>query len=216
MGKIIVIEGSDGTGKSTQIKLLQKNLGENNKIYYHHFPTYNSLQGEFVTNYLKGDYPEIDSPYAINSFYAIDRVITYYKELKSHYDNDEILLFDRYTSSSMIYQSANYKTDEEKQKFADWVYNYEYNLLGLPIPDLTIYLDVDEDVHYNLLNNRTDNDGVKKDIHEKDFKYLRKTVDTGRLLSKHFDWNIIKVSNNNNLRSIENIQKDILELIKKI
>lgn len=210
------MEGSDGTGKSTQTKLLKEELEKDNIVTYHHFPSYNTYQGEIVTRYLNGEFPDLNNPYAINSFYAVDRVVTYYKELKNHYENEEILLLDRYTTSSIIYQGTKFfNNDLEKRYFATWVQNYEYNDLGLPKPDLTIYLDIDRDLHYKLLKERSDNDGVKNDIHERDFEYLRNVADTGRMIANYLGWDVINVSENSKLRSIEDIHDDVIKLVKK-
>ena len=143
-GKLIVIEGAcDGIGKSTQFDLLKNKLiSDNYSVSSHHFPSYNTEQGLLVQNYLKGDYGNISelSPYFINSLYAVDRAVTWQTEFKNVYNSDGIILLDRYTTSSLVYQSALIDDFNERKKFIDYVVDFEYNKLGIKEPDLVIFL----------------------------------------------------------------------------
>ena len=145
MGKLIVIEGScDGVGKSTQYRMLIDRLKEEkeNMIITHHFPSYGTYQGRPVEEYLKGNYGKISelSPYFVNSLYAQDRAITWVNGLKHEYDNGSIIILDRYTTSSLIYQSSVIEDKKEREDFINYVYDYEYNKLEIAKPDMVIFL----------------------------------------------------------------------------
>ena len=132
MGKLIVIEGScDGVGKSLQYKLLVDRLLKDKEtvVTTHHFPSYGTYQGRPVEEYLKGNYGKISSlsPYFVNSLYAQDRAITWITGLKQEYDKGNIIVLDRYTTSSLIYQSSVIDNPKEKEDFINYVYDYEYN-----------------------------------------------------------------------------------------
>ena len=183
MGKLIVIEGScDGVGKSTQYKLLIDRL-INEKEYditSHHFPSYGTYQGRPVEEYLKGNFGNHSelSPYFVNSLYAQDRAITWVTGLKSEYDKGKLIVLDRYTTSSLIYQSSVINDVKEREAFIDYVYDYEYHKLGIPEPDLVIFLHAPFEITRNLKDKRKDNDGIKNDIHERDLEFMKKVSDT--------------------------------------
>ena len=174
--KIIVIEGAcDGIGKSTQSDLLKQFFIENKyEVNFHHFPTYNSIQGSLVEEYLKGNLGNKEnlSPYLINSIYAIDRAITWNKELSKKYKDNIIFLFDRYTTSSLIYQSAFIENIEQKKQFIDYVIDFEYKKIGVKKPDYVFFLKAPFDLVLELKNNRKENDGIKDDIHERDIEFM--------------------------------------------
>ena len=215
-GKLIVIEGScDGVGKSTQLLLLMKEDGFN--VYSHHFPTYGSYQANAVERYLNGEYGEIKnlSPYFINSLYAEDRIITWKSELSKEYENGSIIVCDRYTTSSLIYQATNFKTQEEKKNFIDYVCDFEYNKLGLKKPDMVIFLKTNFDVSMKLRNNRVGNEGVTNDIHERDTEFLRKVYDTSLMVSKYLNWYTVECSDDEKMYSIDEIHDKIYTYVKK-
>lgn len=219
MGKLIVFEGAcDGIGKSTQYELLEKHLLEDNyKIVKHHFPSYGTDEGLLVEKYLKGDFgmPSDLSPYFINSLYAIDRKITMDKMLNDEYDSDKIILLDRYTTSSIIYQSALIDDVDEKKKFIDFVIDYEYNKLGIMKPDMVIFLTAPFDVVTNMRLNRKDNDGIINDIHESDLEFMKKVYDNALFVADYLSWNIIECVSDNKMKNKEDIHDDIYKLVKK-
>ena len=205
MGKLIVIEGScDGVGKSTQYRMLIDRLKEEkeNMIITHHFPSYGTYQGRPVEEYLKGNYGKISelSPYFVNSLYAQDRAITWVNGLKHEYDNGSIIILDRYTTSSLIYQSSVIEDKKEREDFINYVYDYEYNKIGIPEPDLVIFLHVPFELARSLKNKRTNNEGVKNDIHESDYEYLKRASDTSIDIAKKYNWSFIECSSNNEMR----------------
>ena len=220
MGKLIVIEGScDGVGKSLQYKLLVDRLLKDKEtvVTTHHFPSYGTYQGRPVEEYLKGNYGKISSlsPYFVNSLYAQDRAITWITGLKQEYDKGNIIVLDRYTTSSLIYQSSVIDNPKEKEDFINYVYDYEYNKIGIPEPDLVIFLHVPFELARSLKNKRTNNEGVKNDIHESDYEYLKRASDTSIDIAKKYNWSFIECSSKNEMRLPEDIHEDIYKLVKE-
>lgn len=218
-GKIIVIEGAcDGIGKSTQSKLLEQFLIENNiKVKFHHFPTYNSKQGALVEEYLKGNLGDKKdlSPYLINSIYAIDRALTWNKELKCDYQNNSAFLFDRYTTSSLIYQSTFISDIEEKKKFIEFVIDFEYKKIGVKKPDYVFFLKAPFDLILDLKSKRLDNDGIKNDIHESDIDFMKKVYDNALFVADYLNWYKIECSYNGKMKTPMEINNEIRNIIKK-
>lgn len=216
-GKLIVIEGAcDGIGKTTQYKLLKKYLEDKGyNVCSHHFPTYDSKQGKLTEYYLNGDFgnPNNLSPYLVNSIYAVDRAITWKDKLKDAYDKGNIILLDRYTTSSLIYQSALFKSKSEKKSFIDYVTDYEYNKLGIKKPDKVIFLTADFDLVSSMRSKRKSNDGVKNDVYERDSKLMKKIYDNAMFVSDYLDFDTVKCDLNGSLRSIEDIQNEIKNII---
>ena len=216
-GKLIVIEGAcDGIGKTSQYNLLKKYLEDKGyNVCSHHFPTYDSKQGKLTEYYLNGDFgnPKDLSPYLVNSIYAVDRAITWNNKLKDAYDNGNIILLDRYTTSSLIYQSALFESRNDKKAFIDYVMDYEYNKLGIKKPDKVIFLTADFDVVSNMRNKRESNDGIKNDVYERDNKLMKKIYDNAMFVSDYLEFDIVKCDLNGNLRSIEDIHNEIKSII---
>ena len=220
MGYLIVIEGScDGVGKSTQYKLLIDKLSSERKynIIQHHFPSYGTYQGRPVEEYLKGNYGKISnlSPYFVNSLYAQDRAITWETGLKEEYKNNSIIVLDRYTTSSLIYQSALIENSEKKEEFINYIHDYEYNRLGLPVPDLVVFLHVPFELARSLKEKRKRDTGIKDDIHESDLEFMKKVSDTSIYLANKFNWDFVECSSNDEMLSIEEIHEKIYTLVKK-
>lgn len=220
MGKLIVVEGScDGVGKSTQYKLLIERLKKDNiNVTTHHFPSYGTYQGRPVEEYLKGNYGKISelSPYFVNSLYAQDRAITWITGLKEIYDNDGIIILDRYTTSSLIYQSSVIENLDEREKFIDYICDYEYHKLGIPEPDLVIFLHAPFELVKELKSKRKDNDGIQNDIHERDLEFMKCVSDTSISIADKFNWCYIECMENGKMRTIEDIHEDVYKKVKKI
>ena len=216
-GKLIVIEGAcDGIGKTTQYKLLKKYLEDKGyNVCSHHFPTYDSKQGKLTEYYLNGDFgnPNDLSPYLVNSIYAVDRAITWKDKLKDAYEKGNIILLDRYTTSSLIYQSSLMDDYYEKKDFIDYVADYEYNKLGIKKPDKVIFLTADFNLVTDMRNKRKSNDGVKKDVYDRDIKLMKKVYDNSMFVAGYLDFDVVKCDLNGNLRSIEDIQNEIKNII---
>lgn len=219
IGKLIVIEGaSDGIGKTTQIEKLKAHLeADGAKISSHHFPTYYSYQGKGVEKYLAGEYgtPEELSPFFINNLYAYDRAITWRIKLKDLYRKGRTILLDRYTTSSLIYQSALIEGKENKKNFLDFVIDFEYNKLGIQQPDVVIFLYAPFELVTKMRKARVENDGVANDIHERDLDYLKKVYDNAIFVAKYLGWAMINCATKDGkkMRSIDSIHKEIYEKV---
>ncbi len=175
----IVIEGLDGSGKSTQLKMLKKHLEQNKISYkYLHFPrTEDGIFGDLVARFLRGDLGKIGEvdPYLVGLIYAGDRDNAKVK-INKWIDNDELVIIDRYVYSNMAFQGAKLKTQEEKQELRNWLNNLEFNHYGIPKPDLSLFLDVPFSFTTNSLTNQRDGDDRdylrgKEDIHEADLSF---------------------------------------------
>ena len=218
-GKLIVVEGAcDGIGKTTQYEMLRDHLQKDGEIIAsHHFPSYGTYQGAPVEKYLRGEYgqPSELSPYFINSLYANDRGITWYTDLKGLYDEGKVILLDRYTTSSLIYQSALIEDIEEKKKFVDFVTDYEYEKIGIKKPDNVIFLHAPFDLVTEMRNARKQNEGVTNDIHEANLDFMRKVYDSAMFIADYLSWDQIECNKGNKMRDIEDIHEEIYSLVKR-
>ena len=210
---LIVIEGvSDGVGKTTQInELYNKLINDGKDVIYHHFPSYGSIGASLVEEYLKGNLGKREDigPYAISSFYAMDRFYTYHNKLKEDLDRGKIVLLDRYTTSNLIYQGALF--EEEKDAFLDYISDYEYNRLGLRKPDLVIFLKLDKSIASTLRNNRGN-----KDINESDNVFLDKVYDNSLYVADKYNFKIIECSHDGKIRSIDDISREIYDVVRNV
>ena len=219
IGKIIVIEGAcDGMGKTTQFELLRKRLAdEGRELVRHHLPSYGTFHGEPVVRYLEGELgePAYLSPYMINSLYAVDRAIVWNKHLREQWQQGKVILLDRYTTSSLIYQSALITDIEEKKAFIDYVCEFEYEKLGIGKPDDVIFLHAPFDLVTEMRNARRNNEGVNNDIHERDIEFMKRVYDSAMFVADHLGWSQVKCNDDNKMRSIADIHNDVYELVKK-
>ena len=217
MGKLIVIEGTDGSGKSTQFRMLSEHL-EKDAVTFKHivFPRYSEESSALIRMYLGGqfgDKPSDVNAYAASAFYAVDRFASYKMDWGKWYEEGGLILSDRYTTSNAVHQAS--KEPEEKQGgFLGWLYDFEYDKLGLPRPDLTIYLDVPTDFTEKLLRHREADTNTKADIHEKDMQYLATCRNTGRKAAKFYGWTVIQCVKDGAMRSIEDIHEEIYRHVK--
>ena len=213
MGKLIVIEGAcDGIGKSTQYGLLRDYLKKDYpdvNIVTHHFPSYNTEQGSCVEMYLNGKFgsPENLSPYFINALYAVDRAVTWNLELKKTYYKDGVILLDRYTTSSLIYQTAFMKNEVDKKAFIDYVVDFEYNKLGIQKPDEVFFLYAP----YDLVTKMRKERNTSTDIHENKDEYQKIFYENALFIANYLNWTWIDCSMDNNMKSIESIHEEIKE-----
>lgn len=217
-GKLIVMEGAcDGIGKSTQFELLRKHLiADGRKVVTHHFPSYHTYQGKAVEMYLQGEYGSMNeiSPYFVNSLYAIDRAITWMTDLKKDYESGSIILLDRYTTSSIIYQASVIDHLDERRKFIDYVCDFEYHKLGIQEADEVIFLTAPFDIVTKMRNARIENDGVENDIHERDLSFMKKVYDNAVDLSLYFHWDIVNCQKNDSLASVDEIHEKVYQKVK--
>ncbi len=218
-GKLIVIEGLDGSGKNTQTKLLLNYINQKTKVNYVSFPDYNSSSSSLIKMYLNSEFgnsPKDVNAYAAASFYAVDRYASFKKNWANNYLNGEIILCDRYTTSNYIYQLS--KLDKKYwDEFLFWLDNYGYEKLQIPRPDLVIYLKVPIKISQELMTLRYSGDNLKKDLHESDILFLKKCEESADYVSKKYNWKIINCTDNqNNILSKELIHEKIINYVKEI
>ena len=217
--KLIVIDGLDGSGKATQTKLLCERLNhEGYQARTISFPDYESDSSALVRMYLGGKLgssPDDVNAYAASSFYAVDRVASYINSWGRDYAVYDYIIADRYTTSNIIHQMAKLK-ENERESYIEWLFDYEYNRLGIPAPDRVIFLDVDPAVSQKLIFGRYQGDESKKDIHERDFEYLLRCRESAEYAIKHLGWLRIECAENGQMRSIESINDEIMTLVKGI
>ena len=217
MGKIIVIEGTDGSGKSTQFRLLTQRLQqEGTEFKTLVFPQYSEPSSALIRMYLGGEFgtdPSDVNAYAASAFYAVDRYASYKKDWGQWYQQGGLIVSDRYTTSNAVHQTS--KEPAEKQgEFLKWLYEFEYDRLGLPSPDLVIYLDVPTAFTEQLMRHREQETNTKADIHEQNTQYLATCRETGRTAANFYGWSVIQCVQDGNMRSIEDIHQEIYGLVK--
>lgn len=222
MGKIIVIDGVDGSGKGTQCKLLRDRLKEENyNLYSYSFPRYDNEASVFVRRYLSGEYginPNDVSAYQASLGYAMDRYDFFKtnKEAKEAIEDPNVIMVtDRYTTSNLIHQGTKIKDKQEQAKFNDWLWKLEYEILGIPKPDMVIIPVLDPQANIELVRKRnivsraTENKMVT-DIHEADIEYLRQTIESSRVVVEQMGFDIINCMNTSGgIRNIEDIHEEI-------
>lgn len=217
-GKLIVIEGAiDGIGKSTQYDLLYKRLiSENEKVVKYHFPSYNTIQGKLIEEYLEGKFgkPHELSPYFVNELYATDRAVTWYQDLKKYYDDGYIVLLDRYTTSSIIYQSA-LLPEEDKKDFIHYVMDFEYQKLGIKKPDKVIFLTAPFALVQKMRDDRKENEGIENDIHERDTSFMQKVYQNALFVADYLSWDKVICNNGDKMKIIDEIHEEIYKVVKE-
>ena len=212
MGKLIVIEGTDGSGKSTQFRLLSEHLEKDGVVFKHIvFPRYSEESSALIRMYLGGQFgskPSDVNAYAASSFYAADRYASYKMDWGKWYEEGGLVLSDRYTTSNAVHQTSKVPAAEQRS-FLKWLYEFEYDKLQLPRPDLTIYLDVPTSFTETLLRRREADTNTHADIHEQDMTYLATCRAAGRSAAEFYGWTVIECVRDGAMRSIEDIHNEI-------
>lgn len=218
MGKLIVFEGTDGSGKSTQFHLLTKKLQTMNIDFQTmEFPQYSEPSSSLIRMYLGGEFgarPADVNAYAASTFYAVDRYASYRKVWGKYYNNGGIMLSDRYTTSNAVHQASK-EPDEKREEFFRWLYEFEYSHMELPKPDIVLYLDVPTELAEQMLRRREVNTNTTADIHEQHMDYLRLCRKTGLEAAKFYGWRIVECAKDGAMRSVEDIHNEIFELVKE-
>ena len=217
-GKLIVIEGLDGSGKSTQEELLKSKLAEKGlNVNFIKLPNYDDPGCELVKMYLAGRFgnkPDDVNAYAASSFFAVDRYVSYHCFWKEKYLNGEIFLADRYTTSNAYHQLT--KTDKDDwDSYLEWLEDFEYNKMGIPKPDAVIYLDMPIEVSQKLMTQRYNGDESKKDIHEKDVEYLNSCRVAADYACQKLKWTRINCSENGEPLPISVISDAVFESVSR-
>lgn len=212
MGKLIVIEGTDGSGKSTQFRLLTDRLEfEQVKFQKLVFPQYSEPSSALIRMYLGGEFgksPSDVNAYAASAFYSVDRYASYRKVWGKWYEEGGLVVSDRYTTSNAVHQASK-EPEDKREDFLNWLYDFEYDKLGLPRPDLVIYLDVPTDFTEKMLRHRETETHSHADIHEQDMQYLATCRRMGRAAAEHYGWTVIRCVRDGAMRSMEDIHEEI-------
>ena len=221
MGKIFVIDGTDGSGKQTQFEMLEKKFQENGIDYKSFsFPNYDSPSSSLVKMYLAGEFGKNAkdiSPYVASTFYAADRYATYKKEIEEYYNNGGIILLDRYTTANMVHQSGKISDPIERKKFLDWLWDFEFNLYKLPVPSKVFFLNMPPEYALKLMEGRENKitHEQQKDIHESDRNHIVDAYNAACDLVNDYNWFEIKCVKNEEIRTIEDIHEEIFEEVMK-
>ncbi len=218
-GKLIVIDGLDGSGKSTQLDIAVNRLIQSGSVVNSiSFPDYNSPSSALVKMYLDGEFsgnPDDINAYAASSFYAVDRYASFMKYWKNNYNAGEVILAARYVSSNAIHQMV--KLDEKQyDEYLQWLYDYEHEKLGLPYADKVIFLDMPIGISQKLLSKRYNGDESRKDIHEAHVSYLASCRKSALYAANKLGWTVIECSDGKNPLSMEIISEKIMEEISKV
>ena len=221
MGKLFVIDGTDGSGKQTQFEKLKERLTEEGIDYrVVSFPNYDDPSSSLVKMYLSGEFGENAkevSPYIASTFYAADRYATYKRFLEKYYQEGGLILADRYTTANMVHQAGKIKEKKEREKFLDWLWDFEFNLYGLPVPTKAFFLNMPPEYALKLMEHRenkfTHTD--QKDIHERDKNHIIDSYEAACDLVDKYNWYDVKCVKNSEIRPIEEIHEEIYEEIKK-
>lgn len=219
MGKLIVLEGTDGSGKSTQFKLLTDRIQKNGTPFQKLvFPQYSEESSALIRMYLGGEFgtkPSDVNAYAASAFYAVDRFASFRKVWGDFYNNGGLILSDRYTTSNAVHQTSK-APENERASFLKWLYDFEYNKLGLPRPDLVIYLDVPTDFTEQMLRSREAATNTQADIHEQDMAYLATCRNIGRKAAEFYGWTVIDCVRDGKMRTIEDIHEEIYRKVSEL
>lgn len=218
MRKLIIIEGLDGSGKSTQIELLEEYLKSNEIIYKKiKLPDYDSPSSTLVKMYLGGEFgssADDVNAYAAGAFYAVDRYASFNLGWKKDYESGALIIADRYATSNSIYQME--KIEESKwDEYLEWSEDFEYNKLSIPRPDCVIYLDMPVEISQRLMTSRYNGDENKKDVHEVNVDFLNKCRKSALYTAEKQGWKVIECSNGKEPYSVDEIHKKIVDIVKE-
>jgi len=213
-----VLEGTDGSGKSTQFNLLTKRLEEEQISFRRlRFPRYDQESSALIRMYLGGAFgsdPEAVNAYAASTFYAVDRYASFLQDWKADYENGCLFLADRYTTSNAVHQGSK-MAPEERKPYYGWLYELEYEKMGLPKPDLVILLDMPIELTRQLMRKREADTNTQADIHEQDLSYLEQCRASAKTAAEYYGWQVISCEKDGNLRTIEDIHEEVYAIIKK-
>ena len=219
MGKLIVFEGIDGSGKSTQFKRICVRLEADGKDFIRvAFPQYDKPSSALIKMYLGGEFgedPDSVNAYAASSFYAVDRFASFQTIWREYYENGGIVLTDRYTTSNAIHQGAKLPANA-REEFFKWLREYEFQLLGLPEPDLVLYMDIDASSSVTRMARREAETGIAADIHEKNFDYLQRSAECAKHAARFYGWQSIHCFANDRERTEIDIENEAYGLISRL
>lgn len=219
MAKLIAIEGLDGSGKQTQAALLRDALMLRGlSVASISFPRYGESSAVLVEEYLRGGFGAraVDvNAYAASSFFAMDRLVSYLKGWRTDYENADILVADRYTTSNAIHQCSKLP-EAEWGLFCDWLTHYEFCLLALPRPDAVVYLRMNVETSQFLLSKRYGGDASKRDVHERDLGYLRRCQHAADWCCSYLGWTPIECTWDGELRPAAEIHDELMNKLERL
>ena len=218
-GRLIVFEGTDGSGKATQSRLLCEHL-QRESIPYKNitFPRYGKPSAAMVQEYLDGNLgrrPGDVNAYAASLMFSMDRYASYKQDWGAFYEAGGLVIADRYTTSNAVHQASKLP-DGEREKFLDWLFGFEYGLLGLPEPSLVFYLDVPTEVTERLMRERERATHTAADIHEADDAYLRECRENARGVAARCGWQSVDCTRYGQMRGIEDIHEEVYARVKAL
>lgn len=215
---LIVIDGLDGSGKSTQFDIIKDKLSQEHTVKAISFPEYDKPSSALVKMYLSGEISENAADinaYAASSFYAVDRYVSYKKYWEKNYKNGELILASRYVTSNAIHQMSKLP-ESEWDSYLSWLEDYEYSKFGLPRPNCVIFLDMPIEISQKLMSERYKGDERKKDIHESNIAYLKTCRKTALYAAEKLGWNVIGCSDGEKPLPIDEITHKLIDVINKI
>ena len=237
---LIAIEGVDKSGKETQAALLLERLrSENRNVRKIEFPNYASEASAAVKMYLNGEFgesPDDVNPYAASILFTVDRYASYKKDWSAFLGSGGIVIADRYTMSNMIHQGAKFADPAERRAYIGWLADFEFVKVGLPRPDIVIFLDLSMELRLMLMEKKMRADGVDyrfadgvdhrfadglerrfadsrgnrfADIHERDLGYLNRSHLCAREVAAALGWTRVEAGNGGALRSAADIHEEL-------
>ena len=216
-GRLIVFEGTDGSGKATQSRLLCEHLRRENIPYKNiTFPRYGKPSAAMVQEYLDGNLgrrPGDVNAYAASLMFSMDRYASYKQDWGAFYEAGGLVIADRYTTSNAVHQASKLP-EEERSAFLNWLFELEYGKLGLPKPDLVLWLDMPVEIAETLMRRRERDTSTKADIHERDDRYLHKCREVAQQAADYFGWTRVSCVRDGKLRSIEDIHEELYARVK--
>jgi len=219
MGKLIVFEGIDGSGKSTQFSLACKAVEQRGRDFTRLvFPRYENQSSALIRMYLGGEFgtdPEAVNPYAASTFYAVDRYASYVQDWRQTYENDGLILTDRYATSNAVHQASKLE-GQARQDYFKWLQDFEFGLLQLPAPDLVLFLDVPVEVAAAQRRAREQASGTSGDIHESAEAYLRKCAACAHEAADFYGWRRIACVRDGAMRSVEDIHAEVMKILEEV
>lgn len=217
MGKLIVFEGTDGSGKSTQFDLLTKRLEQEHVAFRRlRFPRYDQESSALIRMYLGGQFgsdPGAVNAYAASTFYAVDRYASYLQDWKQDYEAGSLFLADRYTTSNAVHQGSKMPGAERKAYFS-WLYELEFEKMGLPRPDLVILLDMPIELTRQLMRRREADTNTQADIHEQNLEYLQQCRESALEAAKQYGWTVVSCAKDGELRTIGEIHEEVYGIVR--
>jgi dTMP kinase len=221
MGKLIVVEGTDSSGKQTQTELLYekyKKMGK--KVMKITFPNYESPSSSPVKMYLNGDFGGVEEAniHAVSTMYAVDRYASFKTIWEEFYNSGGIIISDRYTTSNMVHQASKFDNKDEKDNYLEWLVDLEYEKMGIPKPDVVVFLNMPTEMAFKLMEDRknkiTGED--KKDIHENNRDYMKKSHDNACYVANKYSWKEVMCVRDGELKTIDEIGREVLGVCEEL